>query len=234
MTEENETVHQIENEMKRMINIIAEDQEVISNKDKRILSLENLLKERDDCKDTSNTIDMLEKSISEKELELSEVKKDMEMIKLEMKSENAKLMMEYEESIYIQDTMKLKIEELMKIIEERNDKIIELKEGDEIPEVLSTRNDILQKEILVLKVSLQQKDLDIKSLNELIERKEKIMSQNDSTIEMYVEEVNKLKKEFEKARDTVESKKEANVTEANEEIVKNVEKNILHEQEAHK
>ena len=63
---------------------------------------------------------------------------------------------------------------------------------------------------------------------------EEIIYQNDSTIEMYVEEVNKLKKEFEKARDTVESKKEANVKEANEEIVQNLEKKILYEQEAHK
>ena len=234
MTEENETVHQIENEMKRMISIIAEDQDVIDTKDKRILSLENLLKEMDESKNTTNTIDMLEKALSEKEFELSEVKTDLEKIKSEMESENAKLLTEYEQGVYIQDTMKLKIEELMKLIEEKNEKIMELKEGDEIPEVLSTRNDILQKEILVLKVSLQQKDLDIKSLNELIKRKEDIISQNDSTIELYVEEVNQLKKEFEEARKTFQSNNEANVTEASEEIVHNLEKKVLHEQEAHK
>jgi len=234
MTEENETVHQIENEMKRMISIIAEDQDVINTKDKRILSLENLLKEMDESKNTPNTIDMLEKALSEKQFELSEVKTDLEKIKSEMESENAKLLTEYEQGVYIQDTMKLKIEELMKLIEEKNEKIMELKEGDEIPEVLSTRNDILQKEILVLKVSLQQKDLDIKSLNELIKRKEDIISQNDSTIELYVEEVNQLKKEFEEGRKTFQSNNEANVTEASEEIVHNLEKKVLHEQEAHK
>ena len=80
--------------------------------------------------------------------------------------------------------MKLKIEELMKIIEEINTKIDQLKYGDQIPEVIAARNDILQKEMLVLKVSLQQKDSDIKSLNELLERKEQ-----------YVEEVNQIKRE---------------------------------------
>merc|ERR1719308_347898 len=89
----------------------------------------------------------------------------------------------------------------MKLIEEKNEKIMELKGGDEIPEVLSTRNDILQ---------------------------------NDSTIELYVEEVNQLKKEFEEGRKTFQSNNEANVTEASEEIVHNLEKKVLHEQEAHK
>ena len=72
----------------------------------------------------------------------------------------------------------------MKIIEEKNTEIDQLKHGDEIPEVIAARNDILQKEMLVLKVSLQQKDSFIKSLNELLERKEQ-----------YVEEVNQIKRE---------------------------------------
>ena len=36
MTEENETVHQIESEMKRLLNIISEDQETILQKDKQV------------------------------------------------------------------------------------------------------------------------------------------------------------------------------------------------------
>merc|ERR1711892_1065765 len=38
-----------------------------------------------------------------------------------------------------------------------------------------------QKEILVLKVAIQQKDMDIKSLNELLEIKEEIISENTQT-----------------------------------------------------
>ena len=49
MTEENETVHQIENEMRRMMNIIADDQEAILHRDKLIISLQNTLKEKDFC-----------------------------------------------------------------------------------------------------------------------------------------------------------------------------------------
>jgi hypothetical protein len=84
---------------------------------------------------------------------------------------------ENEQAELIKETMKLKIEELMKIIKETIQKFI------------------LQKEVLVLKVSLQQKDSNIRSLNELLRRKDEIIYQNDSTVEEYAEEVNQLKKE---------------------------------------
>merc|ERR1711892_101046 len=110
-----------------MLNIIAEDQEVINHKDKQIISLQNSLKEKDEflkteCADLSHTKvdikDLLKKRVHEKDLEVSKVREDMKCITEELE------------------------------------------------------NEILQKEMLVLKVSLQQKDSDIKSLNELIERKE--------------------------------------------------------------
>ena len=50
----------------------------------------------------------------------------------------------------------------------------------------------MQKEILILKVSLQQKDLDIKSLNNLLVVKEEIISRNKSSIEEHSMEVHPL------------------------------------------
>merc|ERR1719228_2116078 len=117
-----------------MINIIAKDQELIDYKDRRILSLENLMKEKDECKDTSKTIDLLEKANSEKEFQLDKIKKDMEKMCLEIESDKSKLIMENEQGVYIQETMKSKIEELMKIIGDKNIQITELKKGNEIPE----------------------------------------------------------------------------------------------------
>ena len=50
----------------------------------------------------------------------------------------------------------------------------------------------MQKEIFVLKVSLQQKDLDIKNLNNLLEVKEETISENKSLIEEHGMEVHPL------------------------------------------
>ena len=261
MTEENETVHQIEHEMRRMLNIIAEDQEVINHKDKQIISLQNSLKEKDEflkteCADLSHTKvdieDLLKKRVHEKDLEVSKVREDMKSITEELENEILQLKVEIEEqdktieksfkmevtqnkqAEYIQDTLKLKVEELMKIIEEKNLEIEQLKGGDEIPKVIAARNDILQKEMLVLKVSLQQKDSDIKSLNELIERKEDIISQNDSTIELYLEELNQLKRENEKSKEAKGNEGKTTDSDTNEKIIQSLQQKIVHEQETHK
>ena len=89
MTEENETVHQIENEMRRMMNIIAEDQEAILHRDKLIISLQNKLTEKDEflreeCNDVSNTKlnieGMFQKTVNEKNMEITNLRNEMKAI----------------------------------------------------------------------------------------------------------------------------------------------------------
>ena len=108
MTEENETVHQIENEMRRMMNIIAEDQEAILHRDKLIISLQNTLKEkdeflRDECNDISNTKlnveEMFQKTVNEKNLETTKLRNEMKTIAGEMESEIFQLKVELEEQM---------------------------------------------------------------------------------------------------------------------------------------
>ena len=88
--------------------------------------------------------------------------------------------------------------------------------------------------MLVLKVSLQQKDLDIKSLNELLERKDDIISQNDSTIEHYVQEVNLFKKKDVKNNEMIENKNEMLSSDKNKEIIQNLRQKVVNEQEINK
>lgn len=57
--------------------------------------------------------------------------------------------------------------------------------------MFASRNSILQKETWVLKVAIQQKDLDIKSLNELLAIKEKTIEQYNATVK---DDTNQLKK----------------------------------------
>merc|ERR1711936_387083 len=59
-------------------------------------------------------------------------------------------------------------------------------------EGVSTSIENLQKEMLVLKVALQQKDLDIKSLKEVIEKKEEIISKSIVKTDEYIKNDTKM------------------------------------------
>jgi len=115
----------------------------------------------------------------------------------------------------------------MKVVEEKNDEINKLKLANEDQTIVSQRNDILQKEALVLKVAVQQKEMDIKSLNELIQNQESIISKNDSAIEQYISEVNELKKTLNEDK-TKESKSSENF-----ELLESLKEKLENEQKAH-
>ena len=92
MTEENETVHQIESEMKRMINIIAEDQEALTNKENMIISLQNELKEK-----VGNPISDEVCQCKEKDLQINKLRDELETLGRKLESEKFCLKVELED-----------------------------------------------------------------------------------------------------------------------------------------
>ena len=111
MTEENETVHQIQEEMSRLLKIIANDQDVMVNKDKEIEEL-------------SNKNDSLTKELEICQEKLDEKTKDLDTAKNIQEKQDA--MVEMIESY------KMKIKESMGIIEEKSKEIEKLNQGCKI------------------------------------------------------------------------------------------------------
>merc|ERR1712130_772187 len=106
MTEENETVHQIESEMKRLLNIISEDQETILQKEKQVISLQKALRAKDEflrkesaeVSDTKHDIEkMFQQTLEEKNEEINEIEKEMQAIIDEKESEIFELRVALEE-----------------------------------------------------------------------------------------------------------------------------------------
>ena len=73
------------------------------------------------------------------------------------------------ESYQINDTKsKVKCEELMKIIMKQNTDMEKLKNDVAIQEAVVNRNETLQKEILIMKVATQQKEVELQNYKELL------------------------------------------------------------------
>ena len=220
MTEENETVHQIEVEMQKLLQIISDDKELIQEKDLLIKRLrkQNLQMDQMDFKKILQEKDVALKHLqSEKEDELLDTNKKLEFYEnslAESETELESLRNNLKTQIELSETHKAlqsKMCELMKIIEEQNIQIKNLNEKEKNQQTISQRNEILQKELHVLKITIQQKDLDIKSLNQLLDGKEEKLNET---------EVNKLNVE-------------ADLREK-EETIRTLEKRICEEQESHK
>lgn len=191
MTEENETVHQIEVEMQKLLQIISDDKQLIQEKDLLIRKLrkQNLQIDQMDFTKILQEKDIAMKHFqSEKEDELLDINKKLEIYEnalteseteLESLRYNLKTQMELSET---HRALQSKMSELMKIIEEQNIQIKNLNEKEKNQQTISQRNEILQKELHVLKITIQQKDLDIKSLNQLLDGKEESLKENENIL----------------------------------------------------
>ena len=222
MTEENETVHQIEVEMEKLLQIISADKQLIQEKDLLISKLrkQNLQIEQVDFKKILQEKDIALKHLqSEKEDELLDVNKKLELYEnslIESEREIESLRNNLKTQIELSEThqaLQSKMSELMKIIEEQNIQIKNLNEKEKNQHTISQRNEILQKELHVLKITIQQKDLDIKSLNQLLDGKEERLKETENIL-------SKLNVE-------------ADLRERDE-TIKALEKRICMEQESHK
>ena len=126
MTEENETVHQIECEMQRLLTIISNDQDLIKKKDQHITSLQNSLNTRDD------SIKKKEENDFQKYLEEVIIEKDMEWKN------------HIDEKEFELFNSKLQLEEHKRIIEDYSLEIESLKSTIEKQLVLSETHEILK------------------------------------------------------------------------------------------
>ena len=253
MAKKDKQISHIQCEMENLKLTIKEHEEDIFSKDHLILSLQNSNEEkcellRNELKTRQNIEEILKKTVNAKNMEISSVEKEMETVKGELESEICCLRVElekqkeineiknqemekYQDGLLVHEALKLKIEELMNILETKNMEIDELKYKNESQEVIASRNDILQKEILILKVSLQQKDLDIKSLNNLLEVKEEIISENKSSFEEHGMEVHPLNE----GNQTKNKNEIEEITKAEkEDIIINFEERIRNEEDINK
>ena len=248
MTEENETVHQIECEMQRLLTIITNDQELIKKKDQQITSLQNSLNNKDDSlkkKEENDFKKYMDEIIIEKDLEWKNHidEKEFELFNSKLQLDEHKRVIEdylleietlkstIEKQLVLSETheiLKSKMSDLMKIIDQQNKQIAILNEKETDQETLSQRNEILQKEMHVLKVTLQQKDLDIKSLNQMLEtRDDTIKDKNEE-----IKEINIKLSESEKKEEIV-IKLRKNLSE-NEEKLDSFKTRLISEQENNK
>ena len=114
-------------------------------------------------------------------------------------------------------------------------KIEKIKQDVRTVEQMEATNQNLQKEVLVMKVQNQQKDLDIKCLQEMADTKDEDLRENSSAIESYQAEINRLKLEAEtyKASEAETSQNSELIVEKDRNIAM-LQKKITDEQEASK
>ena len=192
MTEENETVHQIECEMQRLLTIITNDQELIKKKDQQITSLQNSLNNRDDSlkkkeendfqrymdeiiieKDLEwkNHIDEKEFELFNSKLQLDEHKRVIEDYSLEIEDVTFSTVCSVFESNYLMDLMKPNsMRKLQKLVLAMSPNThlttaVARRVIDMLPNLNTlglSRWNITSKEIKHLRRDIQKKNLDIK------------------------------------------------------------------------
>ena len=114
-------------------------------------------------------------------------------------------------------------------------KIEKIKQDVRTVEQMEATNQNLQKEVLVMRVQNQQKDLDIKCLQEMADTKDEDLRENSSSIESYQAEINRLRLEAEtyKASEAEASQNSELINEKDKNIAM-LQKKITDEQEASK
>jgi len=214
MYKENETVQKVQIEMKRLLNIIGEDQEIILRKDKIILKLEKCIEEKDDVLVDLNVKEVSIQETFEENGSLKEMVKKMtienktivdhlnlviEDLKKTISSNNdeikdMKISLEKQEEIFkTYESLKAKIGESMLIIEQKSKEIERIQNGVNDQTDIDSRINTLNKENSELKVCLCQKEADIESLEQLMGNKEIIIKEIIAQTEQKTTQLNELK-----------------------------------------
>jgi len=242
VTEEDVTLQEAEEEMKRLLDIVAENQEIILGKDKKIITLQKILKEKDDLLEKErNGISkqgmeaVFAKNLESKALEISHLKNDMksfENINMEKNSNiidlNAKIDA-LEEQIKTHKELKVKCENLMDIIMKQNSELDSLQN-----ESAANHGKIekLEKELLVLKgvIQIQNRASSLKEVyQETIENLQQKIINEQLINEQSENEIIKLRLEI----DTLHQELEINAGKCNllkDEEILNLKIELLKEQ----
>jgi len=152
------------------------------------------------------------------EKEIDRNKETLLLKEAEIQELNAKLN-EQSKQMTTHGALKVKCEELMKIIMKQNTDMEKLKNDVAIQEAVVNRNETLQKEILIMKVATQQKEVELQNYKELLGAKEKTIA---SIKKLHVDS----DKEHGEFREKV-----ATVVEEYEEEMSNLMQKIIKEQE---
>jgi len=228
--------------MKRLLDIVAENQEIILGKDKKIITLQKILKEKDDLLEKErNGISkegmeaVFAKNLESKALEISHLKNDMksfENINMEKNSNiidlNAKIDA-LEEQIKTHKELKVKCENLMDIIMKQNSELDSLQN-----ESAANHGKIekLEKELLVLKgvIQIQNRASSLKEVyQETIENLQQKIINEQLINEQSENEIIKLRLEI----DTLHQELEINAGKCNllkDEEILNLKIELLKEQ----
>ena len=167
MTEENETVHQIQEEMSRLLKIIASDQDALQMKDKDIEQL------TDDNNAIQEKLESLEKVVESQKEELAKNQQDL------MKQEELKTMIETYKS-KVNESMSLiaekskQVEQLQNVSKHNNESVNQL-EVKKINDELDLKNDQIEK----LQQELQSRDEMMKQL--------KLETENERQVALHVQ-----------------------------------------------
>ena len=250
MTEEDATLQEAEDEIRKLLEIIGENQDTIMQKDKTIIMLQNLIKEKEEyVKNEMGGVTKREMekqfndAITQKNLEIETMKNEMKSALNDLDSKTHKIEKEIDrnkEQLVLKEAeieelnsklseqakqmtthqaLKVKCEELMKIIMKQNTDMEKLKNDVAIQEAVVNRNETLQKEVLIMKVAIQQKEVELQNYKELLAAKEKTIA---SIKKLHVDS----DKEHSEFREKV-----ANVVEEYEEEMSNLMQKIIKEQE---
>merc|ERR1719234_2248279 len=115
------------------------------------------------------------------------------------------------------------------------EKIEKIKLDVRAQEKTESKNETLQKEILVMKVQDQQKDLDVKCLQELVDSKDETLRENAALLEENESEITRLKIEVETSKASeAQAAENSDVAEEKEKIIAQLQQKVCDEQEASK
>ena len=114
--------------------------------------------------ETDKELDKLNSELEEKRKILAERENENMELKEKIKSHN--------EFVKTHEALKIKCEDLMSIIMKQHVEMEAIKNNCVDHDALVSRNEMLQKEIHVMKVAIQQKEMDVKSLNDLLASKD--------------------------------------------------------------
>merc|ERR1719234_2292815 len=115
------------------------------------------------------------------------------------------------------------------------EKIEKIKLDVRAQEKTESKNEMLQKEILVMKVQDQQKDLDVKCLQELVDSKDETLRENAALLEENESEITRLKIEVETSKASeAHAAENSDVAEEKEKIIAQLQQKVCDEQEASK
>ena len=115
------------------------------------------------------------------------------------------------------------------------EKIEKIKQDVRTQEQTEAKNEALQKEILVMKVQDQQKDLDVKCLQELVDNKDETLRENAALIEEHESEITRLKIEVETSKAAeAQAAENSEVAAEKEKIIGQLQQKVIDEQEASK